>query len=113
MTTAAAKSKYRAEQTIALSGWESGTELEIKQVVTFDITKYSPATMIDPEEPSTVENIEIRHFLGSVELQVGALVTQKFADDDGFKDWLMGEANSTDEYRRDQAADAKRDECAA
>jgi len=103
-------SKYRAEQTLCLSGWESGTEIEIKQVVTFSVTKYSPATLEQPEEPATVEDIECRYFIGTVEVQIGSLAASKFEDDDGFKTWLLSEAAETDEYQRERAAEAKRED---
>jgi hypothetical protein len=103
-------SKYRAEQTLCLSGWESGTEIEITQVVTYSVTKYSPATLEQPEEPATVEDIECRYFLDKVEMQIGSLIAGKFEEDDGFKDWLMSEAADTDEYHRDCAAEARRED---
>jgi hypothetical protein len=101
--------KYRAEQTLAISGWESG-EIEIKQVVTYSVTRFSPATLEQPEEPATVEDVECRYFLGDVETQIGKLIATKFEDDDGFKGWLLSEAAEHEEYRRDCAADAKRED---
>lgn len=105
--------KYRAEQTLCLSGWECGTEIEIKQVVTFSVTKYHPATLEQPEEPITAEDIECRYFIGKTEVWLGAIAGDRFEENDVFKSWLLSEAADTDEYQRDCAADAKREDARA
>lgn len=102
--------KYRAEQAVAISGWECGTEIELKMVVTFSVHPGSPATPEQPPEPASVEVDKIRFFDGTDELELPWSVGDRFTSADGFKDWLMGEASESDEYARDQAADARREE---
>lgn len=99
---------YRAEQTLALSGWDSGTELEINQVVTFTVTPGFRETLSSPAGYPSVENVEIRYFLGTTELHVGRLVDAKFTDDAAFTDWLLTSAIEDAEYAAGEVADDRR-----
>lgn len=100
---------YRAEQTIAFSGWQAG-EIELTQVVTYTVSKYRAATLEQPEEPATAEVIECRYSIGKTELHLGDLLTDTFEAEESFTDWLLNEASESDEYDRDCAADAKRED---
>lgn len=102
--------KFRAEQIVAICGWDCGTEIELKMVVTFAVHPGSEATQIDPAEPASVDIDKIRFFDGTDELDLPWSVGDRFASADGFKDWLMGEAAESGEYARDQAADARRED---
>lgn len=101
---------YRAEQHLAISGSECGTEIELKMVVDFAVTDYSPATQTDPAEECAVEDIVIRYFLGKSEVSLHSRIEDAFVyDTSQFSDWLLSEANERDESARDDAADQKRE----
>jgi len=103
-------SNYRAEQHLAISGSECGTEIELKMVVDFEVTDYAPATRTDPEEPRAVEDIVIRYFLGTKEVSVSHSIEDAFVyNDSQFSDWLLSEAAERDESARDEVADQKRE----
>lgn len=100
---------FRAEQSVAISGWECGTEIELKMVVTFKVHAGSPATMIDPPEAPSVEIDKVRFFDGKDEIQLPWSIGDRFTSQDGFEDWLMSEAAEQHEAARDEAADARRE----
>lgn len=102
--------KYRAEQDITISGWDCGTEIELKMVVTFTVHPGREATQIDPPEAASVEIDKVRFFDGKDELQLPWSIKDRFTSADGFKDWLMGEAIEQHEAAIDDAADARREE---
>ena len=102
--------RHTASQPIHISGWECGTEIELKMVVEFTVTDAIPQTLENPAEPSMVEIGKVRFFDGTDELQLPWSIADRFTNEDGFRDWLMSEAIDADEYARDQAADARREE---
>jgi hypothetical protein len=101
--------KYRAQQDIAISGWECGTEIELKMVVTFTVHPGSKATEIDPPEAASVEINKVRFFDGQDELQLPWSIEDRVTSADGFKSWLIGEAAEQETEARDDAADHKRE----
>lgn len=101
---------YRAEQDIAISGWECGTEIELKMVVTFKVHPGREATRIDPPEQASVEIDAVRFFDGKDELTLPWSIEDRFTSRDEFKDWLMGEAREQHTAELDEAADARRHE---
>lgn len=106
-------SKYRAEQTINISGWECGTEIECKMVVAYRMTEHVPASDNGPEELPQPEVDSLRFFLKrgqvAVEVSMRSFIEDAFANSDGFKSWLASEAADADEYARDLAAELRRE----
>lgn len=98
---------YRAEQDICISGWECGTEIELKMVVQFKVHPGSKATEIDPPEEPSVEVDTVRFFDGKDELKLPWSIGDRFSSADGFKGWLLAEAAETEEYSREIAAEAR------
>jgi hypothetical protein len=107
-------SKYRAEQDIFISGWECGTEIALKMVVQFKMTDHYPASDNGPEEFPQPEIEHMRFFRKheqvAVEIVVPPFIEDAFTDSEDFMSWLAGEARESDEYARDCAADARREE---
>lgn len=101
--------QYRAEQVVAISGWECGTEIELTMVVTFTVHPYQPATEIDPPEEASAEVVRIRWFHGKDELTLPWSIGDRFASEDGFKEWLLAEATDQIVAAEEDAADAKRE----
>ena len=99
--------KYRAEQSVAINGWDCGTEIELKMVVNFTVHAGSKATEIDPPEEPSVEIDSIRFFDGNDELTLPWSIGDRFISEDGFKSWLLSEAAETEEYARECAAEAR------
>jgi hypothetical protein len=103
-------STFRTEQDIAISGWECGTEIELKMVVVFTVHPSRKATEIDPPEEATVEIDKVRFFDGKDELTLPWSIEDRFTSAEGFKDWLMGEARDQHEAALDQKAEARREQ---
>ena len=101
---------FRAEQDIAISGWECGTEIELKMVVTFKVHPGREATQIDPPEEATVEVDKVRFFDRKDEITLPWPIEDRFTSRDEFKDWLMGEARDQHEAALDQKAEARREQ---
>lgn len=101
---------YRTEQDIAISGWECGTEIELKMVVIFTVHPGREATQIDPPEAASVEVDKVRFFDGKDEITLPWSIEDRFTSRDEFKDWLLGEARDQHESALDQKADERRDE---
>lgn len=105
--------KYRAAQEICISGWDCGTEIELMMVVTYTMTKHYPASNDGPEEFPQPEIDRIRFFekrvSGNVEIELPAIIGDRFIDSEGFMSWLTSEAADYEEWARDEAADARRD----
>lgn len=101
--------KYRAEQVVCISGWDCGTEIELKMVVSFTVHPGSKATEIDPPEEPTVEVYSIRFFDGKDELTLPWSISDRFTSSDGFKSWLMSEAAEQHQAAVEDAADARRE----
>lgn len=107
---------YRAEQGIHVSGWECGTEIELKMVVNFTVRPAQIQTMTDPGEDAhaevdTVQFFEMKNGKPLPDaLALPAKIVSAFEESPGFTGWLMQEAADSDEYAREQAADARREE---
>lgn len=106
--------KYRASQTIHISGWECGTEIELQMVVQYKVTPWRAQTSTSPEEPRMVEDPEVQFFLGDGrELKLPIWITDQFTDKRAFDDWLLSEAADKDETdhidAEEMKAEAKRD----
>jgi hypothetical protein len=102
-------SEYRAEQVVAISGWECGTEIELLMVVTFKVHPGSKATEIDPPEEPSVEINKVRFFDGKDEFQLPWSIGDRFTSADGFQSWLMCEAAEQYQAGLEDAADARRE----
>jgi hypothetical protein len=101
--------EYRAEQVVCISGWECGTEIELKMVVSFTVHPGSKATEIDPPEETTAEVDSVRFFDGKDELIFPWSISDRFTSADGFKSWLMAEAAEQHQVAVEDAADARRE----
>lgn len=101
--------KYRAQQDISISGFECGTEMELKMVVTFKVHPGSKQTEIDPAEEPTVEVDTVRFFDGTDEIKLPWSLEDRFSSAAGFKDWLVGEADGQDQSAIEDAADSMRE----
>ncbi len=107
--------KFRAEQDIHISGWECGTEIELKMVVTFKVHPGSKATMIDPAEEAQAEVIEVHFFEikggkpSPEECSMPVWMSNRLTEGNAFYDWLMGEAAEQHQSGIEDAADAKRE----
>lgn len=104
-------SKYRAEQAVHISGWECGTEIECKMVVAYQMTEHVPASDNGPEEVPRPEVDSIGFFLkrgaAAVEVAMRSFIEDAFTNSESFKSWLASEAADSDQYAREQAADAR------
>jgi len=107
---------FRAEQDITISAFESGTEIDLKMVVTFNVQPGSPATQIDPEESPFAEVDRVRFFMvkdGNTcadEVEMPDWLFSRLIDPTEFHNWLMSEASEQAEADRDEAADAAREQ---
>lgn len=101
--------KYKARQDFCISGWECGTEIELKMVIEFTVTDYRRQTLESPEEPRMVEDIAIRLFEtdGTAEMIVPKWMDAKLQKDEDFRTWLLGEATYQDDMAAEQAAEAR------
>jgi hypothetical protein len=102
--------KYRAQQDIHISGWECGTEIELKMVVTFKVHPGCKQTLTDPAEEPSVEVDAVRFFDATDELTLPWSIEDRFTSAEGFKDWLMQEAAEQHEAALDARAEARREE---
>lgn len=102
--------KYRAEQFLSITGSECGTEVEILQVVTFTVNPGCAETRLTPSEPPTVEDVVIRHFSRSLEIDLHQYIVSDFEESDAFKAWLLEEANEQELAAADEAADMRRED---
>jgi len=102
--------KYRAQQNIHISGWECGTEIELKMVVTFSVHPGCRETLETPAELPSVEIDGVRFFDGTDELKLPWSIEDRFTSRDEFKDWIMQEAIDQHEAALDRKADERREE---
>lgn len=102
--------RYTAKQAIHIGGWECGTEIELKMVVTFKVLPGSKQTLTDPAEEPSVEVDSVRFFDRTDEVKLPWSIEDRFTSADGFKSWLMSEAAEQHEVAIDEAADARRDD---
>jgi hypothetical protein len=105
--------QYRAEQVVAINGWDCGTEIELKVVVTFKVHPARKATMIDPAEEAQAEVIEVHFFEikggkpSPDECSMPVWLFNRLTEGNAFYDWLMSEASEQHEAAIEDAADAK------
>lgn len=102
--------KYRAEQCVAISGWECGTEIGLNMVVEFTVHPGSAATLENPAELPSVEIGSVRFFDGKDELTLPWSISDRFTSRYEFKDWVMQEAIDQHEAALDAKAEARREE---
>lgn len=102
--------KYRAQQDIHISGWECGTEIELKMVVTFTVHPGCKQTLTEPGEEPSVEVDDVRFFDGKDEIKLPWSIEDRFTSRDEFKDWLMQEAADQHEAALDAKAEARRED---
>lgn len=109
-------SKFRAEQDVAISAWESGTEIEIRMVVNYTVHPGYPATLEEPgsdaiAEVDRVQFFEIKDGKPSAdECGMAVWLLNRLTEGDDFYNWLLTEAAETDAYHREQYADMLREE---
>jgi hypothetical protein len=101
--------QYRAEQDIHISGWECGTEIELKMVVTFTVHPGCKQTLTEPGEEPSIEVDRVRFFDREDEINLPWSIGDRLASSDSFNSWLMSEAESQHEIALDDAADHKRE----
>jgi hypothetical protein len=106
------KMAYTAKSALHLALWEGGGEIEVEAVITFTVTKFSPATQEQPEEPpmAEVSSFRIRKHKTGEWLTCPAWISDAFEGDDSFMNWLVSEAADQDEAGRESAAEARREE---
>lgn len=100
---------YTTKTPLSLSLWDAGGEVEVEAVITYTVTKYRPATMIDPEEPAMAEvsEFKLRKPKTGEWLACPAWISDAFEGDEGFMSWLISDANDADEYAKECAAEAR------
>jgi len=100
---------YIAKTPLHLALWDAGGEVEVEAVITYTVTKFRPATMIDPEEPAMAEvsNFQLRKPKTGEWLTCPAWISEAFDVDDEFMNWLISDANDADEYAKECAAEAR------
>jgi len=107
--------KYRAEQTVCISAFESGDEMEILMVVNFTVHPCSKQTMIDPAEEPTSEVDQVQFFNISNGKPLPNPITMPvwlingLTDSAEFHNWLLSEAEDDEQFMREQDADARRE----
>ena len=100
---------YIAKTPLHMALWDAGGEVEVEAVITYTVTEYRPATMIDPEEPAMAEvsNFELRKIKTGEPLACPEWISEAFEADDEFMNWLVSDANDADEYAKECAAEAR------
>ncbi|EKF40862.1 hypothetical protein NA8A_18262 [Nitratireductor indicus C115] len=103
---------YTTKSALHLALWEGGGEVEVEAVITFTVTKFSPATHEQPEEPpmAEVSDFRIRKPKTGEWLACPAWISDAFESDDSFMDWLVSEAQEQNAYAEECAAEASREE---
>jgi hypothetical protein len=107
--------KHRASQDIHISGWECGSEFELKMVVEFTAHSGSPATLVDPEEFPSVEVDSVRffeHLRGQTvkEVIMPDWMVERFTQNAVFEKWLLGEAGEAIQTAIEDKAEADRED---
>lgn len=104
--------KFTARTTLSLAVWDAGPEHEVDMVVTFTVHRGQPQTLIDPAEPTSVEDVTIRLFKsnGTAELTIRDWQHELFANDSDFREWLIAEAAEQIEDAKADAAEARADD---
>lgn len=102
--------EYRAQQDISISGFECGTEIELKMVVTFNVNPGCKASINGPEEEPTPEVLTVRFFDGGDEIKLPWSIGDRFTSNtSGFHNWLLSEAADQHQSAVEDAADARRE----
>lgn len=107
--------KYRAEQTVCISAFESGEEMEILMVVNFTVHPGSKQTMVDPAEEPTAEVDQVQFFNISNgkplphPLTMPVWLENSLTDGEAFTGWLLSEAADQHEMAIHDAAEARRE----
>jgi hypothetical protein len=107
--------KYRAEQIVCISGFDCGTEIELKMVVSFKVHPGSKATEIDPPEQPSAEVIEVHFFEvkdgkpSSDERSMPVWLFNRLTEGDAFYNWLLSEASEQHQVAVEDAAEARRE----
>lgn len=101
--------KYTAKSALHLALWEGGGEVEVEAVIDFTVTKFSPATLEQPEEPAMAEvsNFRLRKNKTGEWLTCPAWISDAFEGDESFMIWLVSEAADQDLAGRESAAEAR------
>lgn len=107
---------YRAEQDVCISGWECGTEIELKLVVSFTVHPGSKETLVDPAEEPSIEVDKFNFFEvknGKPSPDAATLpvwMINRFTESHSFNEWLMSEAAEQHQSALEDAADARRED---
>lgn len=99
---------YTTTSKLSLALWEGG-EVEVEAVITYTVTKFSPATFEQPEEPpmAEVSTFRLRKPKTGEWLTCPAWISDAFEGDDSFMNWLVSEAVEKDAYAKECAAEAR------
>nr|WP_278521305.1 hypothetical protein [Brucella anthropi] len=100
---------FTATQGITISGDSCGTEIELTVQIKFSVSKYRPATTIDPAEDATIEINGISFFDGKQELNLTYWLEDRLSESDSLKAWLMSEANEQSLQAQEDHADYMRE----
>lgn len=100
---------FTATQGITISGDSCGTDIELTVQIKFTVSKYRPATTIDPAEDATIEINGISFFDGKQELNLTYWLEDRLSENDSLKAWLMSEAKEQSQQAADDHADHMRE----
>jgi len=100
---------FTATQGITISGDSCGTDIELTVQIKFTVSKYRPATTIDPAEDATIDINGISFFDGKQELNLTYWLEDRLSESDSLKAWLMSEANEQLLKAADDHADHMRE----
>ena len=103
---------YRVETPLHFALWDAAGEIEVEAVIDFTVTRFRAATLEEPEESAMAEvsNFRIRKPKTGEWLSCPAWISDAFEGDEAFMRWLVSEAGEQDEYARECAAEARREE---
>lgn len=102
---------YTAKSAMTLSLWEGGGEIGVEAVITYRVSRYYPATLESPEEPSEADVVSFRLYdpKKCEVLSCPPWIVEQFEGDSSFLSWLVQEAAEQDAAARDDAADHRRE----
>lgn len=109
-------SKYRAEQDVAISAFETGAEFELRMVVNFTVHTGCKQTLTEPGEEPSAEVDQVQFFRlvdGKPVAAPSAMpvwMIDALTEGDEFNVWLLSEADEQRQAALADAADAMRDE---
>ena len=95
----------------AMHVWDGG-EYEFQAVISYRVYPGSPQTRDDPgcDATAEIETVRLVKLDGTKEYPVPAWLQAMLEGDEALLDSLLSDAADADEYARDQAADATREE---